>query len=960
MKRRFFLAALVLAMGFSVQSSFADIYTRTVSDSAQTWSQAAWTVNGSTNQSWADANAASITIGNSNQLSLDQTVSAEKILFTGLGTGQTATFSGSSVLTLTNSSDSFSVDSGTVLSSVSFDAATTLVKTGAGTLTLNRSGGNGNKIASVIVDQGILSLNGSISHNWTVSQEGYFKDTNYLVKAGGELLVSSSGNLRRDTLVTVDGGILTFNNEDYFNTLTLKNGATVRDGSSATSSSKFWRIQGGTINAEGDSGSKITSNMCFVKGGGDSASFNVADTASEVDLLVSGIIYDHPGGYNGTILYKQGAGLMELSGTNTWAAGTEVQAGTLRVTNSSALGGGKLVLNGATTKLELAAGLDYNVSELSGTGGIAITGSSSNATNLTVGAANTNTAFSGQMATGLTFNKTGTGTLTLRRALGNQQKIAGLNVNGGKLVLDGGSIEFDAGYFKNLSVVNVASGAELVLNQNWELNRDTAVTLDGGTLSFCADNYVNSITLKNGALIQDLSGSSTKKWRAQKSITVAGDTGSTITADLCLVKQMNLDTLTFNVGDTSDAVDLTFSGTIQDHTDLEGTTVVKAGAGTLKLTGDKTNNMQGTFKITQGTVELARGGVTADNTGTFTDGSLEVSGTGVLLVSSAWAINRTPVVVRGEDATLQVNSYTYANSVSLIDGGDISGSGEFRVGYLSAPVLNVSQSAAGLGTGSVIDGSGAMTLVKYNSVDNYTVNVADTDAPIDLTISKKITDLGNYAGMSITFDGGGTVLLENTQSDFAGSVVVKNSTTLRAASAGSLGAQNASKSLTLASGGTFVTPNNFSFAGQYNMGGIQDVLMDVAADGSWSTNVFTLTGEGAVLSVDSAAAFDLAVGGDGWRAGDVIDWMAFRDNPVSLIQLADGAVRTESSADAIRMNFDPEIFGNVPDLFLMGVWSDSKNAYISAVGVPEPSSWLLLVCALVLVGIHLKRRRIGA
>ena len=97
------------------------------------------------------------------------------------------------------------------------------------------------------------------------------------------------------------------------------------------------------------------------------ANFTVADGPAAIDLLVSANIAPNYLSQNTTqSLTKSGAGLMLLTGSNTYTGGTTVAAGILQVGSATALGTGSLTINGGTLDIN---GNALGVGGLSGAAG---------------------------------------------------------------------------------------------------------------------------------------------------------------------------------------------------------------------------------------------------------------------------------------------------------------------------------------------------------------------------------------------------------------------------------------------------------------------------------------------------------------------------------------------------------------------------------------------------------------
>ena len=174
-----------------------------------------------------------------------------------------------------------------------------------------------------------------------------------------------------------------------------------------------------------------------------------------------------------------GAGVLTLSGNNTFSGGVNLETGTLRIENASALGTGTLTQSSGTTLQVATTGTIVNQMSLRNvsvlqtatfTGNVALN-------NATFEVASGQTAaFSGVLSNTGGITKTGTG----------RQLLTGNNTFTGGVIVEAGTLEL-AGTEGNkaggsTSTVSVASGATLLVSQSSQFNSAAAVTLSGGTI----------------------------------------------------------------------------------------------------------------------------------------------------------------------------------------------------------------------------------------------------------------------------------------------------------------------------------------------------------------------------------------------------------------------------------------------------------------------------------------------
>ena len=143
---------------------------------------------------------------------------------------------------------------------------------------------------------------------------------------------------------------------------------------------------------------------------------------------ISGAIADN--GSNTIGVAMNGPGLWILGGANTYTGGNSISAGTLRLTNGSALGNGPLFMSGGTLDTN---GFDASVAGLAGSGtigNVSAAGTSKLALN---GAATT--TFSGNI-------QNTTGTISLTKGGSGTQVLTGTNTYSGTTTINAGVLQF--------------------------------------------------------------------------------------------------------------------------------------------------------------------------------------------------------------------------------------------------------------------------------------------------------------------------------------------------------------------------------------------------------------------------------------------------------------------------------------------------------------------------------------
>ena len=139
----------------------------------------------------------------------------------------------------------------------------------------------------------------------------------------------------------------------------------------------------------------------------------------------------------GGSLTKNGAGMLTLSGANTFAGLTQITAGTLQWPTENALQNSTLDYNSYGGSLSFGSLANATFGGLQGNQALALTRTGGNVA-LTVGGNNSSTAYSGVLSGGGTLTKTGTGTLVLS---GANTYSGGTTISQGTLQLGNGGTQ---------------------------------------------------------------------------------------------------------------------------------------------------------------------------------------------------------------------------------------------------------------------------------------------------------------------------------------------------------------------------------------------------------------------------------------------------------------------------------------------------------------------------------------
>jgi fibronectin-binding autotransporter adhesin len=465
--------------------------------------------------------------------------------------------------------------------------------------------------------------------------------------------------------------------------------------------------------------SQSVAGLVFSSTGGTKTITSTAAATLTVDTASA---YSYGGLLTGAGLsvVKQGASTLTLSGGNTYAGGTTINAGTLRLTGTGGAGTGAILVGNGTLSLYRSGATttfaNAVTSTLGTTGTLTVDGSGSNA------GTGTNSTY--DLGT-LTVN----GTLTVSRPTGGtgHTVFSDLLTGGGTLVVDntnGGTAPSTSAigraYFTNAG--NTFTGAVQILSGGNFMNIGTNPTY--ASVDIAAGGFL-SLVAPNTATVGSLNGAG--------SITKNTDTGTA--------------TLVVGNGNASGA----FSGVIaQDLLAATGTVALtKTGTGTQTLSG--VNTYGGATTINGGTLLISGTGQLGGGAygGTITnDATLQYS-------SSA---NQTLSGAMGGAGTLVKDTST--STLTLSGASNFSGGTTVKAGTLA-----IATNAAAAGTGGIqlgdTTGSAAVTLRIDNSIsptNALTINAGSSGVK---TVSTGNVATPGYSG-TITMNDHLTVNLNYT------------------------------------------------------------------------------------------------------------------------------------------------------------------------------------------------------
>ena len=672
----------------------------------------AGSIDGSGRVEFAMPSATVLTLSGSNAWSGGTAIDGGTLLVTNssaLGTAGTISFGGG---TLQFSSDNtvdyssrfdgsggqtFKLDTNgrdVTLASAIAGAGSTLEKLGAGTLIL---AGDNTFTGLTAVSEGTLqigsgagtgSVTGDIQNDATLA----FNRSGSLTYGG---VISGAGSL-----VNQGSGTVSLTGANTFTGNTLLQAGTLSLGSSAALGTR------GAISFTGGALQFTLFNTSDL-----SARFSTADSqAYKLDTNGQNVTLGTDLTSSGGSLEKLGAGILTLTGSNTFAGGTTLTAGTLSLGSAGALGpadltAGPISFAGGTLQYTVSNTTDYSARfSTSATQAYSIDTNGQSvefASNLT--------------SSGASLAKLGAGTLALT---GSNDVSGGLSLQGGTLELGsvdaiggsgpieflGGTLQFTAANTADVSNrLSTATGQAFRVDTNGQtVAFDTAIAgtgntftkLGSGTLTLSADNTSSGVTTVSAGTLRIGAGGATGS--------VAGD----IVTNAALVFD--------RTGSLITAGSISGTGTLE-----------KLGSGTMTLSGN--NSYTGGTQITAGTLALGSANALGSS------GAISFGG-GTLQYSSG-------------------NAVDYSSRISSADGQAIR---------IDTGAQTVTFAAALAGAGSRLEklGAGTLTLSGANTYDGGT-NIGGGTLEVTgggaISHGSAVLTVGTAAGSGALRVSGGTI-----------------------------------------------------------------------------------------------------------------------------------------------------------------------------------------------------------
>ena len=700
----------------------------------------------------------------------------------------------SAPLTLNGTATTFAIENqNTTIASVS--TSNGLVKTGNGSLTLT---GNSTYAGNTTISAGTLQIgaggtSGAISSSSNITNNAnlVFNRSDATTYGG---LISGTGNVTKSST-----GTLTLSGNNTYTGGTTLAGGTLSLGSAfAIGTSGNISFSGGSL--------QFTANNTTDYSARFSQDVNQAyaiDTSDEYITLFSALTSD------GGSLTKQGAGILVLTGTNTYTGNTSIISGTLVVSENSSLAD--------STNVSVATGATYQVDATDTIGSIAGNGTIIlNGYSLTAGGSNSTTTFSGMMRDEPgypgSFTKAGAGTLTLS---GNNTYTGGTTLAGGTLSLgsnealgtigtlrfSGGSLQFTANnttdysarfsqdvnqaYAIDTNGQNISLASELT-SAGGSLTKQGTGTL---TLNGSINSYTGNTTIDSGTLL--VSG------RLADSSNVSVATGATYelgTTDTIgsIAGNGTINIYSYKLTAGGANASTTFGGV------LAGTgSFTKAGTGTLTLSGN--NTYTGGTTLAGGTLSLGSNeAVGTEGTLRFSGGSLQFTANNTTDYSARFSqdVNQAYAIdTNGQNITLA--------NVLTSDGGSLTKQG---TGTLTLTGNNTYTGSTTIDAGALQIGNGSDSASISQSSTGYLGFDIGSNGTASVSTGGTWTTTGDlfvgYAGNGNLTVSGGTVSNVNGVIGFIGEDVEADITGSNGIVTISGGNWTNSGSLTVGSGGT--------------------------------------------------------------------------------------------------------------------------------------------------------------
>ena len=729
------------------------------------------------------------------------------------------------------------------------------------------------------------------------------------VKGGTTSLISMPGNrnVYLSNRLTGSGSLdrsgagntlyLSGENSGFSGTLNVRGTNTYFTKANAGSASATWDLaSGATLAAQNvtSEGTTATIELGEVTGNGGTIRSDSLGTLTlkvggkGTDAAFGGVIQNYHSASDKAFIAveKVGSGSWTLSGASTYSGGTTLTEGKIIVANNSALGTGKIILNGGTLSQNAVRTLTNPIEAKAGTASTIDLGSS-------------NMIFNGNLSGSGTINRTG-GTSTLY--LGGDNSAFSGTMNLTKINT----------YFASNASGNAAGSA----NATWSI-------ASGATLSAQGTSTINLGAVTGaGTLRNDVAG-----------------------------------TALFRIGGKN--TNETFTGIIRDDSYGTSETIVtsieKVGTGSWTLTG--ASEFSGGTTLTQGTLILGGG------TSVLGTGKLILNG-GTLSQNAVRTLTNPIEAKAGTASTINIGS----NNMRLA--GPLSGSGTInREGGVSTLELTGDNSAF---SGTLnLNAMNTYLLASTSGSANALWNVNATLSANSLGANGSV-ELGGVSGSAsgtLRNDSAGTVTFrvggKNTNEVFSGSIRNNydgtSATIVTAIEKVGTGSWTLNGNL-IHTGGTTVSGGRLNVEGALagNLLVQNSAIFSPGQDGADGRNQIGTTTLSGAASIDGGV---LLLEVDGTNIDQFnVNSLLFTNGGKLKIQAIDGYLPVMGDSFSFLTSTAPlpAIDWNaVLDPVTAGDWSIYAvgNDLVATMRLPEPTSGLLLLLALGLGGVLLRKKR---
>lgn len=486
------------------------------------------------------------------------------------------------------------------------------------------SGGNGGVAGNITITAG-----GGFSSTAAINASGGAASGSFSNRTGGNsgtISITATGSALTlgSTLTSSGGAGYLLGDGGDANNITLSGSTTAITGAITASGGSGISADGADISITGTAGIRITANITAVGGGvGTAGDITINDGATVV--TTGGGVNDGQTAasvINAGNLVKNGAGTLNIAGTNTYNGNTTINAGIVRVSSTAASGSnvngafGNNPLGLATLTLN-SAGLQFNNATFSRP--ISVTGNS------------TLDAYGAARSVSPTISGTGTLTIganTVASAEGQDLTLTAV-ISGGLALVKSFSSEL------TLSAANTFTGAKTLNAGTLNINNANALGTIAGTFT------INGGSLDNASAAAITTLNYVQSWAA----------------DFSFIGTQNLNLGTGNVTMTASrqvtvtANTLTVGGVINAPT----LSLTKLGAGVLAMgaTAKTFNSLTisaGTFTSTSNTLSIAGD---FSNSGTFThaSGTTRFNGSTQSITGSSTTAFSTLTIITGSTVT---------------------------------------------------------------------------------------------------------------------------------------------------------------------------------------------------------------------------------------------------------------------------------------------------------------------